>query len=481
MGVLSGLEPQEVFHYFEEICSIPHGSYHEGPISDYCMAFAKEHGLQAMQDDLNNIIIKKPATKGYENVPTFIIQGHLDMVCEKEAGCQIDFLKDGLALEVNGDFISAKGTTLGGDDGIAVAYALAVLASDTLAHPGLEVIFTVSEEVGMEGAAAIDLSSLKGKKLLNIDSEEEGILLTSCAGGARINAELPISYEEKTGVIYVILLENLAGGHSGVEIGKGRGNANVLMGRLLLSLVKEVSYFLTEVNGGLKDNAIPRDCQAGILVSKEDCMKLEETIRKYAITIKNEYRLTDPEMTLRVVKKETGNAQVFQKDDQKKLLILMNSLPNGVQTMSMNVHGLVETSLNFGIMKTEKGKCSASYAIRSSVESAKEALSEKMKALIEFTGAKFAVSGNYPGWAFKENSRLREDCVRVYTEMYGEAPKIEAIHAGLECGLLSDKIEGLDCISIGPNMQHIHTTEEQLSISSTKRVWDYIVKVIACK
>lgn len=481
MGVLSGLEPQEVFHYFEEICSIPHGSYHEGPISDYCMAFAKEHGLQAMQDDLNNIIIKKPATKGYENVPTFIIQGHLDMVCEKEAGCQIDFLKDGLALEVNGDFISAKGTTLGGDDGIAVAYALAVLASDTLAHPGLEVIFTVSEEVGMEGAAAIDLSSLKGKKLLNIDSEEEGILLTSCAGGARINAELPISYEEKTGVIYVILLENLAGGHSGVEIGKGRGNANVLMGRLLLSLVKEVSYFLTEVNGGLKDNAIPRDCQAGILVSKEDCMKLEETIRKYAITIKNEYRLTDPEMTLRVVKKETGNAQVFQKDDQKKLLILMNSLPNGVQTMSMNVHGLVETSLNFGIMKTEKGKCSASYAIRSSVESAKEALSEKMKALIEFTGAKFAVSGNYPGWAFKENSQLREDCVRVYTEMYGEAPKIEAIHAGLECGLLSDKIEGLDCISIGPNMQHIHTTEEQLSISSTKRVWDYIVKVIACK
>lgn len=481
MGVLSGLEPQEVFHYFEEICSIPHGSYHEGPISDYCMAFAKEHGLQAMQDDLNNIIIKKPATKGYENVPTFIIQGHLDMVCEKEAGCQIDFLKDGLALEVNGDFISAKGTTLGGDDGIAVAYALAVLASDTLAHPGLEVIFTVSEEVGMEGAAAIDLSSLKGKKLLNIDSEEEGILLTSCAGGARINAELPISYEEKTGVIYEILLENLAGGHSGVEIGKGRGNANVLMGRLLLSLVKEVSYFLTEVNGGLKDNAIPRDCQAGILVSKEDCMKLEETIRKYAITIKNEYRLTDPEMTLRVVKKETGNAQVFQKDDQKKLLILMNSLPNGVQTMSMNVHGLVETSLNFGIMKTEKGKCSASYAIRSSVESAKEALSEKMKALIEFTGAKFAVSGNYPGWAFKENSQLREDCVRVYTEMYGEAPKIEAIHAGLECGLLSDKIEGLDCISIGPNMQHIHTTEEQLSISSTKRVWDYIVKVIACK
>lgn len=481
MDVLSELEPKEVFHYFEEICGIPHGSYREGPISDYCVAFAKERGLEVVQDELKNVIIKKPATRGYENIPTLIIQGHLDMVCEKEAASQINFLKDGLELEINGDYISAKGTTLGGDDGIAVAYALAILDSVTLEHPCLEVIFTVSEEVGMEGAAGIDLSGLKGRKLLNIDSEEEGILLTSCAGGARINAQLPISYEEKTGVIYEVLLENLSGGHSGVEIVKGRANANVLMGRLLLHLEKEVSYSLIEANGGLKDNAIPRDCQACILVSKENCMKLEETIIKYAVTLKNEYRLTDPEMTLRAVKKETGNAAVFQKEDQKKLLILMNSLPNGVLTMSMNVHGLVETSLNFGIMKTEKEKCSVSYAIRSSVESAKEALSEKMKALIEFTGADFSISGNYPGWAFKEDSKLREDCVRVYTEMYGEMPKIEAIHAGLECGLLSDKIEGLDCISIGPNMQHIHTTKEQLSISSTKRVWDYIINVIACK
>jgi len=481
MSVLANVEPKEVFQYFEEICNIPHGSYHEKQISDYCVAFAKEHYLEVIQDKLYNIIIKKPATAGYENVPTLMIQGHLDMVCEKEPDCDIDMEKEGLRLQINGDYVEAQGTTLGGDDGIAVAYALAILAADHLEHPAIEAVFTVSEEVGMEGAAYIDLSSTNGKKLLNIDSEEEGIFLTSCAGGARVNCSVKIAHEEKTGKLVDLTLTGLKGGHSGVEINKGRANANTLLGRFLMELEAKLPFELVGMHGGSKDNAIPRESKATILLNPSDIDTFEE-IRKEALSAyQNEYSVSDPTIALKADYLSEGKCMVLVEESKHNALVLLNTLPNGIQAMSMHVPGLVETSLNLGIMTTEENRITYSYAVRSSVSTAKDALIQKMTYLTKYIGGQVEVSGNYPGWEYKEDSKLRDDMVRIYTQMYGTAPKIEAIHAGVECGLISDKVKGMDCISFGPDMQNVHTTEERLSISSTQRVWEFLTKVIACK
>ncbi|MDD2972082.1 MAG: aminoacyl-histidine dipeptidase [Lachnospiraceae bacterium] len=481
MSVLGNVEPKEVFQYFEEICNIPHGSYHEKQISDYCVAFAKEHNLEVIQDKLYNIIIRKPATPGYENVPALIIQGHLDMVCEKESDCTIDMEKEGLELQINGDFVEAKGTTLGGDDGIAVAYALAVLAADNLQHPTIEAIFTVSEEVGMEGAAFIDLSSVTGKKLLNIDSEEEGIFLTSCAGGARVNCSVKIAHEEKVGQLVKLTMTGLKGGHSGTEIDKGRANANTLLGRFLLELEGKVTYELVEMCGGSKDNAIPRESKATILVDAKEMDTFQQIRKEKLAAYQNEYSVADPSIQLNAEVLSEKKCMVLVEESKHNALVLLNALPNGIQSMSLHVPGLVETSLNLGIMNTEDSKIIYSYAVRSSVTSAKDYLIQKMTALTKRLGGEVVVSGNYPGWEYKEESKLREDMMRIYTQMYGKAPKIEAIHAGVECGLISDKIEGMDCISFGPDMQNVHTADEKLSISSTKRVWEFLTKVIACK
>lgn len=481
MSVLANVEPKEVFQYFEEICNIPHGSYQEKKISDYCVAFAKEHHLEVIQDELYNIIIKKAATPGYEKVPPLMIQGHLDMVCEKEPDCAIDMEKEGLRIQVNGDYVEAQGTTLGGDDGIAVAYALAILSAEHLEHPAIEVVLTVSEEVGMEGAAHIDLSATQSKKLLNIDSEEEGIFLTSCAGGARVNCSVKVAHEEKTGQLVELVLSGLKGGHSGVEIDKGRANANTLLGRFLMELEAKLSFGLIAMSGGSKDNAIPRESKARILLAPTE-LEAFEKIRKEALSAyQNEYSVADPSIQLKANYLSEEKCMVFVEECKHNALVLLNTLPNGIQAMSMHVPGLVETSLNLGIMTTEENRITYSYAVRSSVSTAKDALIQKMVYLTKYIGGQVEVSGNYPGWEYKENSKLREDMIRVYTQMYGAEPKIEAIHAGVECGLLSDKVEDMDCISFGPDMQNVHTTEERLSISSTKRVWEFLTKVIACK
>ena len=448
MGVLENLEPKEVFHYFEELCQIPHPSYQEGQISDYCVRFAKKHGLAVYQDDLKNIIIIKEATPGYEDVEPLLIQGHLDMVCEKEPGCAIDFEKDGLELMVEGDYIAAKGTTLGGDDGIAVAYALAILASDTIEHPKLEVIFTTAEEVGMEGATGIDVSMLEGRRLLNLDSEEEGYMLTSCAGGCSVECNLPVSWEEKTGMQIDIIVEGLLGGHSGVEIDKGRANANLLMGRVLLEAEKAVKFAVVSLSGGSKDNAIPRETKARIIVPEGEENTLIQTVAEIAA---------------------------------EKTLQLVNHLPNGIQSMSADIEGLVETSLNLGVLALTGEQLSLRYAVRSSVGTAKEFLKDKITHFVTYMGGTVTCKGDYPAWEYKKDSALREDMVRIYREMYGKEPVIQAIHAGLECGILAGKLEGLDAVSIGPDMIGVHTTEEKLSISSTKRVWEYILEVIKCK
>lgn len=481
MRVLENLEPKEVFYYFEEICKIPHPSYKEGKISDYLVAFAKERNLEVYQDDLKNVVIIKEATKGYEDAEPIILQGHMDMVCEKEPECSIDFENDPLELQIEGDYISAKGTTLGGDDGIAVAYALAILDSDTIEHPRLEVVLTVSEEVGMDGATGIDLSMLKGKKVLNLDSEEEGHMLASCAGGCTTVCRLPVEFEKKTGEAFEIHISGLLGGHSGGEIDKERANANLLMGRFFLRLVEKMPFSVVTLEGGTKDNAIPRESKAKVLVAAEHTEILKKKAAEYQEILSKEYQSSDKDICIKVIGLGRAEEMAMSEASTKKVTALLVHLPAGVQRMSMDIEGLVETSLNLGILYTEEDAVVLKYSVRSSVKTQKEYLVEKLKSFTELLGGSISVYGDYPAWEYKKDSRLREDMVAIYERMYGKKPSVEAIHAGLECGILSGKIPDMDAVSIGPDMIDIHTTGEKLCISSTKRVWEYVLEVLKCR
>ncbi len=480
MGVLSTLKPSKVFYYFEEICKIPHGSGNVEKISDYLVSFAKEKKLFYIQDELKNVIIIKDASKGYEGEPAVIIQGHMDMVAVKKPNCPKDMATEGLDIKVDGDKIYAEGTSLGGDDGIAVAYALALLDSEELKHPRLEVVITVDEEVGMDGATGIDLSMLKGNRLLNVDSEEEGIFLTSCAGGVRVDSFVPYEVKKKTGVSYRVSVEGLLGGHSGVEINKERGNSNCIFGRMLFEITKEIPVCLIDVNGGLADNAIPRQTVATLLVEPKDVDKFKEIVSKVEREVKVELQTKDPDFDVTVIEVEDGEFVCVDEESTAMLASFIHALPNGVQAMSADIDGLVETSLNLGIMKLEKDdqELILGFALRSSLESAKKALIGKLLALTELVGGAFATRGDYPGWAYRVDSPLRDKMIRVYERMYGETPEVQALHAGLECGIIASKINDLDGISFGPNMSDIHTTEETLSISSTQRVWEYIVTLL---
>ena len=352
--VLSELEPKNVFSFFEDICNIPHPSYKEEKISNYLVDFAKERKLEYYQDSLNNVIIIKEASKGYEDAAPIILQGHMDMVCEKTPDCDKNMDEDGLDLEVNGDFISAKGTTLGGDDGIAVAYALAILDDDSIAHPRLEFVCTVSEEVGMEGASSIDVSMLKGKKLLNMDSEEEGIMLASCAGGCSSRVTLKLDKNKVTGTKLSITLSGLTGGHSGVEIDKGRGNANVLMSRILRDVITDNNVYLAAFNGGRKDNAIPRECMAEIIVAADKTAEVKAAIENAAKEIKEEFATSDADLKCVVDISEGCSTEAVTYEDSTKAVSLIQALPNGIMRMSQDIDNLVETSLNLGVISLDE-------------------------------------------------------------------------------------------------------------------------------
>ena len=481
MGVLSNLEPQKVFTYFEEICGIPHGSGNIEKISDYLVQFAKDRNLYVIQDELKNVIIVKEATAGYENEPALIIQGHMDMVAVHKPELSIDMTKEPLKVAVDGDNIYAEGTSLGGDDGIAVAYALAILDEDTLAHPRLEVVITVDEEIGLLGAEFIDLSMLKGSRLLNLDSEEEGIFWTSCAGGSKVACNVPYASKQALGEEYKVVVSGLLGGHSGAEIHKGRGNSNVLTGRLLWALSSKMELGLVESKGGLADNAISRETITTMVVSKENADAFKAIVDTFAAQVKDELATKDPGFYVTCECMGTAEKTCIYGEELKRLAAYLVNLPDGVQAMSADVEGLVETSLNLGIMEISAKGFNGDFAVRSSVESSKNALEERLFAQTYLAGGTCELSGSYPGWKYRVDSPLREKMVSVYEEMYGEKPRIEAIHAGLECGFLADKIADLDCVSMGPNMKDIHTTEETLSISSVKRVWEYLVTLLAKK
>lgn len=475
MSVLENLEPKRVFGFFEEMCAIPHGSRNTKAVSDWCVAFAKERGLEYHQDSDNNVIIIKEATPGYEEAPSMIIQGHLDMVCEKVASCTKDMSCEGLDLVVDGDFVRAEGTTLGGDDGIAVAMALALLDSKELAHPRLEAVFTVDEEIGLLGAASIDVSPLKGKQMLNIDSEEEGVFTVSCAGGNTTACTLPVARASFAGTVLKISVSGLTGGHSGAEIHKGRANANMLMGRLLEAAASQTEVRLCRVDGGLKDNAIPVESTAYIVATDADavCKQIHELEQQLA----NEYRTTEPKLTVKV---ERGDCEGLPMDKQStdKVICMLMCLPDGIQAMSADIAGLVQTSLNMGILATSEQEVCASFCVRSSVDSQKEMLRRRLLSLMTQLGGKIEVRGDYSGWQYQEKSPLRERMIQVFKEQYGKAPKVEAIHAGLECGMFAGKIPELDCVSIGPDLFEIHTPRERLSISSVQRVWNFLVEVL---
>ena len=479
MRITDTLEPKSVLSYFADLCAIPHGSGNTKAISDYCVRFAESHGFEVHQDALNNVIIVCPATPGCESAEPVIIQGHLDMVTEKTADCPLDMMRDGLDLALDGDYLYARGTTLGGDDGIAIAMALAAMDDKTLHHPRIEAVFTVDEEVGMEGATGIDVSMLKGKKLLNMDSEEEGVMLASCAGGCRADVKLPVERETVSGTKLTVSLSGLTGGHSGSEIDKGRGNANTLMSRLLRDASAPVA--IASIEGGRKDNAIPRECTAQIIVAPDEAAAVKASIEQAAAEIAEEFKASDPDLKLTVSEETDCSESAISAKDSARVIALIEALPNGIIRMSREIDKLVETSLNLGVLKSDDAAVTLRYAVRSSVGVAKKSLKNQLVCIAGAFAAEVTFEGDYPAWEYKKDSKLREDMVRIFEEMYGKKPTVEAIHAGVECGLLSGKIEGLDCISMGPDMYDIHTTEERLSISSAKRSYEYILRVIACK
>lgn len=478
MGVLTGIQPERVFYYFEELTKIPHGSGDTKRISDYLASFARNRGLSFKQDQSGNLIIRKPASVGYETAPAVILQGHCDMVCEKKPGSTHDFSKDPLKLGIDGDMIYAEDTTLGGDDGIAVAYMMAVLEDDTLAHPALEAVVTTDEEIGLLGAAALDTSSLKGRILLNLDSEEEGILTVSCAGGMTSIMELPVRRDEVSGEHYRIEISGLQGGHSGAEIDKNRANAGQLMGRLLDTLNLRMEYALTELSGGSKDNAIMRSCEAEIVIDGGEEQQLLSCMKELQENLRAEYQGSDEGITIRTERTGSGAAPALNPVSLQKVLFFLMNLPNGIQKMSAQISGLVETSLNLGILRLHPDYLEAVSSVRSSVGSAKEALSRKLEYLTEFLGGDYHVEGSYPAWEYQADTPLQKLAAEVYEEMFQKKPVIEAIHAGLECGIFYEKLPGLDCISFGPDMQNVHTTEERLSVSSTERTYRYLLNIL---
>ena len=473
---LAGLKPASVFAYFEKICSIPHGSRNTRQISDYLVSFAEEQGLRYEQDELNNVIMFQEGTCGMEDRPPVIIQGHMDMVCQQDESCTIDMEREGLDVSHDGNYVFAKGTTLGGDDGIALAYALALLADRSIPHPPLEVVFTVDEEIGMEGATGVDLSGLKGRRLINIDSEEEGVFTVACAGGARATLEMSLERRAVYGPCIRLTVEGLQGGHSGVEIHKKRANATKVMGELLSRIQKLMPLCITKLSGGTQDNAIPRSCTVTLVAMGSHIERINEITEQLQQEIRQQYDEPDVKIYGDDVDAFGGNALSTQLSSQ--VIALLCSVPNGIQNWSKDIAGLVQTSLNLGVTNMEKDRLILTFAVRSSVNQEKLDLLDRLKELARLQGCTYSDTGNYPAWEYVKDSALRDTMVKIYTEIFGKEPQVVAIHAGLECGILSDKLPGLECVSIGPQMHDIHTSRERLDIASTARTWEFLLETL---
>ncbi len=480
-----GSSADSVFRFFREISAIPRGSHHTEQISDYLVAFAKKRSLSYVQDDTGNVIITKKASVGFEKADPIAMQGHIDMVLASEPDKKIDMLKEPVTILTEGDWMFADGTTLGADNGIAVAMMLAVLDDDTICHPLLECIFTSDEEVGLIGANAIDLSGLKSRRLLNLDSEEEGVFCAGCAGGAEVVCEMPLKRKNREGNVLRVKIAGLSGGHSGSDIHLGGANANRLLARALYMVNKEVPFRLMSIGGGDADNAIPTNAEASILVqSKDDLDLVSELFKKAGEVLAAEYKVTDPGMRWSIFreekteKEETETGECISKKKTTALLEYMLSLPTGVTQMSPVIKGMPQTSLNLGIVRTFEDHLLCELMVRSGINSQTAFLSDRVVCITKGFGGTAAVRSSYPAWEFKKDSPFRELAVSAYTELTGKKPKVEVIHAGLECGILSGKLPDLDCVSTGPNLQNVHTVRERMSISSVRNVWEFVLALL---
>lgn len=473
--VIKGRNPEAVFRFFEEISAIPRPSYHEAAIADYLEDFAKKRGLFVYRDALHNVLIKAPATKGRKGCAPILLQGHTDMVCEKNNDVAHDFLKDPLKLFVDGDLLRAKGTTLGADNGIAVAMMLALLDGAAKEHPALECLFTVSEETGMEGAIGFDYSKISARRLLNLDSEMLGYVTAGCAGGLRTDLSLPFTAEPFSGTAVTVKITGLIGGHSGDKIASGRANANKLMGRLLAAALQEPELRLVSLSGGSKTNAIPRECTA--VLATKDASALTDRLLAVAEQIARELSPEDRGFTVTVEESAPEDVMQSRADTVRAITVLACS-PNGVLEMNRELEGLVEFSRNLGVITTEGNAINFAFSTRSAIESRIDATIDELNAFAASLGATVHHHGRYPGWKFESNSPLRDAYLSVYESVCGKKAETLVIHAGLECGMIASKIPGMDIISIGPSMYNIHSPDESLSLSDTETFWETVVALL---
>lgn len=476
---ITGYEPEALFHFFEEISAIPRGSSNEKAVSDYLVDFAKARGLDVYQDELWNVVIRKPASAGAENEPPVMLQGHLDMVCEKRADVRHDFTKDGIDLVVSEGVLSTRGTTLGGDNGAAVASMLAVLDDKALRHPPLECVFTTQEETGLGGAAALDKSRLAARTMINLDSEDEGVATVSCAGGMRLTLSRPAPKRAAAGTVLRLAVSGLLGGHSGIDIDKERVNANILMARLLHRLLRETRGALAAFEGGSKDNAIPRECTAALVYADAaDAARAAAISREMAGAFSEEICPTEPDFTL-TAETAPGAADVLAAPDARALVEAVLLAPNGVRARNRKQDGFVVASLNLGVVSTAGDAARLVFAPRSSVKSLQDDTVTRLTLLGDTFGFAREITGAYPGWRFAEESPIREVFRESYRSLFGGELRIEAIHAGLECGLFSDALPGLDAIAVGPTIEGVHTPDERLPLASFSRFYRLLCDVLA--
>lgn len=494
-----------VLEHFKKISSIPRGSRNNRAISDYLVEFAREHGLRYIQDEALNVVIFKDATPGYENCEPLVMQGHMDMVCEKTADSMHDFTTEGIQIIEEDGYLRADGTTLGGDDGIAIAYMLEYLADDTLIHPPLEMVITTDEEIGMCGAMQFDAGVLKGRRMINIDSEEEGIFTVSCAGGLVGDITCDIKREEYTGVMVSVRLAGLAGGHSGIDIAKNRWNAVAAIGRFVGMydyMLPDDKFRLLSVEGGKKDNVIPNEAVMSIVVCQDAAYEAAEVLYKAADMIINEMAAAEPDAYIEVASGDrkivigcdnTGNNdeiinditecittgrkdiyRVYDKRSISKLITLFTLVPCGVQVMSAAIEGMVESSCNIGIFNTTEENYKMTISMRSSRKSYLDYMDYRLSSLAELIDAGYETYGGYPGWDMKPVSEFRDTMCKVYRDTFGTDAVVEGVHAGLEGGIFVSKVPDMDIVSIGPDMHDIHTVNERADIASIERVDRFI-------
>lgn len=474
MGNLSALEPKPVFAYFEKLCAVPHGSGNTRQISALCAETARSLSLDCRQDALGNLVIRKPGASGCETAAPVILQGHLDMVCAKAADCPRDMTREGPTPVTDGQWVWAEGTSLGGDNGIAVAMILAILADHTHPHPPLEAVLTVDEEVGLVGAFALDGSDLRGRQLLNLDSEEEGVFTVSCAGGERLDCHFPAAQAPINGEVgRVITLTGLQGGHSGVDINKGRASANSLLVRTLRTALEQVPGLrLSSLQGGKFDNVICSECTALAVLPPRHAAELDGFLRAQADLLKAEYASTDSGLTL--TSAPAVSPQALSHPDTRRILEALAMLPQGVQTMSRDFPGLVQTSLNLGTLSLEPDGLHAVLSLRSSAAAELDALRGKVREIIERGGGTASSRNPYPAWEYQKHSPMRDRLSAAYRDLTGREAELKATHGGLECGIFVQKLPGLDAVSLGPDLRDVHSPKERLNAASAARVYELL-------